>query len=181
MELWAVSAWTCSTGIFFRLLLGIPGNAGLRGSPGPPGPPGQPGSVGFPGARGTAGPKGMCAACTGREKLGQKSSVSAKCLQQAARDGPAVRGKELPLGNVQAPAAGNEQRNGWKGRGSHLVWVTNGCSRRVKLERAAGRVSMEGTCVWRETLRLYVLCSPVCQVSLMCYIVPEASYAFPPN
>lgn len=147
MELWAVSAWTCSTGIFFRLLLGIPGNAGLRGSPGPPGPPGQPGSVGFPGARGTAGPKGMCAACTGREKLGLKSSVLAKCLRQAARDGPAVHGKELPLGNVQAPAAGNEQRNGWKGRGSHLVWVTNGCSRRVKLERAAGRVSMEGTCV----------------------------------
>lgn len=112
----------CSTGIFFCLLLGIVGNAGLRGAPGPPGPPGQPGPVGFPGARGTAGPKGKCAVGTWKEKLGQKSSVSAKCLQQAAHDGPAVRGKEIPLGNVlQAPAARNEQRNGWKGRGSHLV------------------------------------------------------------
>lgn len=112
----------CSTGIFFCLLLGIPGNAGLRGVPGPPGPPGQPGSVGFPGARGTVGPKGRCAICTWKENLGQKSSILTKCLGQAECDRPAVRGKELPLGNlVQAPAAGNEQRKGWKGRGFHLV------------------------------------------------------------
>lgn len=101
----------CSAGIFFFLLLGIPGNAGLRGAPGPPGPPGQPGSVGFPGAPGTAGPKGMCAICTWKEKLGQKSRVLAKCLRQAADDGPAVRGKELSLVRVVR----NEQRNGWKG------------------------------------------------------------------
>lgn len=65
----------CSTGTFFCLFLGIPGNAGLRGIPGPSGPPGQPGPVGFPGARGTAGPKGISGACTWWEKLGQKTSV----------------------------------------------------------------------------------------------------------
>lgn len=112
----------CSTGIFFCLLLGIPGNAGLRGASGPPGPPGQPGSVGFPGARGTVGPKGRCAVCRWKEDLGQKSRVLAKCLRQAVCDGPAVCGKGLPLGTLgQAPAARNEQRKGWKGRGFHLV------------------------------------------------------------
>lgn len=70
----------CSTGTFFCLFLGIPGNAGLRGIPGPSGPPGQPGPVGFPGARGTAGPKGISGACTWWEKLGQKASVSAKYI-----------------------------------------------------------------------------------------------------
>lgn len=37
-----------------------------------------------------------------------------------------------------------EMSRGMAGKGGAL---TNGCSRRVKLERAAGRVSMEGTCV----------------------------------
>lgn len=96
----------CSTGIFFCLLLGIPGNAGLRGAPGPPGPPGQPGSVGFPGAPGTAGPKGICAICTWKEKLGQKSNVLAKCLWQAAYDGPAVHGKELLLATLLGMSRG---------------------------------------------------------------------------
>lgn len=60
--------------------------------------------------------------------------------------GPAVRGKSVPFLAMllQAPAARNEQRSGSKGRGSHLTWITAGCSLRAKPVRAVGRVSMKG-------------------------------------
>lgn len=106
----------CSTGIFFCLLLGIPGNAGLRGASGPPGPPGQPGSVGFPGARGTVGPKGRCAVCRWKEDLGQKSRVLAKCLRQAVCVG---KGSLLaPLGRHQLLG----MSRGRAGKGGASTW-----------------------------------------------------------
>lgn len=92
--------------------------------------------------------------------------------------GPAVRGKSAHFLAmlVQAPAARNKQRSGWKGRGSHLIWITDGCSLRVKPVRAVGRVSMKGACV-----KEHILCPPVCQVSHTCCSLHETSYAFPPN
>lgn len=89
----------------------------------------------------------------GGEKLGQKTRVLAKCMSRQAGSalmcGPAVRGKPAPFLAmlVQAPAARNEQRSGWKGGGSHVIWITDGCLLRVKPTGAVGRVSMKGACV----------------------------------
>lgn len=95
--------------------------------------------------------------------------------------GPAVRGKSAHFLAmlVQAPAARNEQRSGWKGRGSHFIWITDGCSLRVKPVRAVGRVSMKGACVKED----FTYCVPLC-VRFLIYVVRvlhETSYAFPPN
>lgn len=93
--------------------------------------------------------------------------------------GPAVRGKSAHFLAmlVQAPAARNEQRSGWKGRVSRLIWVTGG-SLRLKPMRAVGKVSLEG--VLREG-KLYIWCCPMCQISHTCCSLHETSYAFPPS
>lgn len=79
--------------------------------------------------------------------------------------GQAVPGEEFPLGSV--PAAGNEQRNGWKGRGSHLVWITDG--------ESSGKGFCEGK------LYSFTHCAPLCARFLLNCVLHEPPSAFPPN
>lgn len=74
------------------------------------------------------------------------------------------------LGNVSAGTSctRNEQRSGWKGRGFHLIWITNGCSLRVKLVRAVRKVSMKGACVKED----FTGCVPLCVRFLICVVAP---------
>lgn len=84
--------------------------------------------------------------------------------------GPAVRGKSAHFLAilVQTPAARNEQRSGWKGRGSHSICIGVGCSLMVKLLRTVRRVSMKGACVKED----FTYCVPLCVRFLIPVVVP---------